>query len=66
MARAARELTALVASDPETALARTNLGLLRLQQGQTAAAVRELEEALRLAPGLRVAEEALAAAGSRE
>jgi tetratricopeptide (TPR) repeat protein len=62
IAGAGEELATVVASDPENALARTNLGLVRLQQGRRQEAVREFEEALRLAPGLPAAVEGLEAA----
>ena len=62
-AEAVRELRQLVADDPENAAALTNLGVVLMQQGRAAEARRYLEEALRLAPGLPQAVEALQAAG---
>ena len=45
--------------DPENAGGRTNLGLVLLQQGRLADARGQLEEALRLDPGLLPARQAL-------
>ncbi len=61
VARATRELAFVVEHDPDNALARTNYGLLLMGQGRTAEAASQLEEALRLAPSLTPASEALAA-----
>jgi tetratricopeptide (TPR) repeat protein len=56
--RASRELVLLVDQDPENALARTNLGLLLLQRNSKGAR-EQLEEAIRLDPGMTPAIEAL-------
>jgi len=60
-AEAVRELRQLVADDPENAAALTNLGVVLMQQGRAAEARQHLEQALRLAPGLPQAEQALQA-----
>jgi len=60
-ADAVRELRQLVADDPENAAALTNLGVVLMQQGRAAEARQHLEQALRLAPGLPQAEQALQA-----
>ena len=54
----------MLANDPQNALAHANLGLLMAQQGLTAAAERELEEALRLDPTLTAAAHALRSLGA--
>jgi tetratricopeptide (TPR) repeat protein len=63
--RASRELAFLVEHDPENAIARTNLGLVLMQQGRDREAEVQLEEAVRLAPTLAPAAEALALLGGR-
>lgn len=63
--RALRELAFLVEHDPENAIARTNLGLIFMQQGRGREAEVQLEEAVRIAPGLAPAAEALAALRGR-
>jgi len=65
LGEAARELRQLVADDPENAAALTNLGVVLIQQGRGAEARTYLEEALRIAPGMPQATEALAAIGGR-
>ncbi len=60
-AEAVRELRQLVADDPENVVALTNLGVALIEQGRAAEARRYLEEALRLAPGMPQAVEALRA-----
>ena len=60
---AAEELRRLVADDPENVGALTNLGVVLLQQGRAKDARAYLEEALRLAPGMPQAVEALRVAG---
>ena len=62
-AEAVRELRQLVADDPENVVALTNLGVALIEQGRAEEARRYLEEALRLAPGLPQAVEALRASG---
>jgi tetratricopeptide (TPR) repeat protein len=57
--RATSELAFVVEHDPDNALARTNLGLLLMTRGRTQDAAVQLEEALRLAPGMTAASEAL-------
>jgi tetratricopeptide (TPR) repeat protein len=63
--RASRELAFLVEHDPENAIARTNLGLILMQQGRSREAEVHLEEAVRMAPGLAPAAEALASLKGR-
>ena len=58
--RAARELAFVVEHDPDNAMARTNYGLILMDQGRHAAARVQLLEAMRLAPDLPVAGQALA------
>jgi tetratricopeptide (TPR) repeat protein len=58
------ELERLVADDPENVSALTNLGVVLLQQGRAAEARSRLEQALRLAPGMPQAIEALRAIGA--
>jgi Flp pilus assembly protein TadD len=53
-----------VADDPENVSALTNLGVVLLQQGRAAEARQYLEQALRLAPGMPQAIEALRAIGA--
>jgi Flp pilus assembly protein TadD len=65
LGEAARELRQLVADDPENAAALTNLGVVLIQQGRAAEARTYLQEALRIAPGMPQATEALAAIGGR-
>ena len=60
-AEAVRELRQLVADDPENVAALTNLGVVLMEQGRAQDARAYLEEALRLAPGLPQAVEALRA-----
>jgi Flp pilus assembly protein TadD len=60
---AAEELRRLVAEDPENVSALTNLGVVLIQQGRAGEARRYLEDALRLAPGMPQALEALRAIG---
>ena len=62
---AADELRRLVADDPGNVNALTNLGVVLMQQGRAGEARRYLEEALRLAPGMPQAIEALRAIGAR-
>ena len=57
--RAIAELQRVLIDQPENLLARTNLGLLRLEQGRTAEAAREFEAALRVDPAFGPAAEAL-------
>ena len=64
-AEAVRELRQLVADDPENVAALTNLGVALIEQGRAAEARRYLEEALRLAPGLPQALDALRAMAAR-
>jgi Flp pilus assembly protein TadD len=61
--RAARELTRVLAIDPENAGAHTNLGLVLAQQGQFERAVREFREALRIDPQQAEARTALEVLG---
>jgi tetratricopeptide (TPR) repeat protein len=63
--RASRELAFLVEHDPENAIARTNLGLILMQQGRSREAQVHLEEAVRIAPELAPAAEALASLRER-
>ena len=65
VAGATRELAFLVERDPDNALARTNYGLLLIEQGRPGEAEPHLREAVRLAPGLAPANEALAAIDRR-
>jgi len=60
-AEAVRELRQLVADDPENVAALTNLGVALIEQGRPSEARPHLEEALRLAPGMPQATEALRA-----
>jgi Tfp pilus assembly protein PilF len=52
-------LTRLVDQDPENAVARTNLGVVLIQQGKVEQARAQLEAALRSDPGLEPARQAL-------
>ena len=61
---AARELRQLVKDDPENAGALTNLGVVLLQQRRAREARPYLEEALRIAPGMPQAAEALRTIGA--
>jgi Flp pilus assembly protein TadD len=56
---ALRELTRLVDQDPDNAVARTNLGVVLIQQGRVEQARAQLEAALRADPSLGPAREAL-------
>lgn len=58
--RAARELAFVVEHDPDNARARTNYGLILIEQGSRGEAEAQLREALRIAPTLGPAAEALA------
>ena len=58
-----RELRQLVADDPENVVALTNLGVALIEQGRPSEARHHLEEALRLAPGMPQATEALRGIG---
>jgi tetratricopeptide (TPR) repeat protein len=58
--RAARELAFVVEHDPDNAMARTNYGLILMDQGRPREARVQLVEALRLAPTLATASQALA------
>jgi tetratricopeptide (TPR) repeat protein len=60
---AAHELRQLVSTDPENAAALTNLGVVLLQQGNVDEARLYLTEALRIAPGMPQAIEALRVIG---
>ena len=60
---ALRELTRLVEQDPDNAVARTNLGIVLIQQGRVAQARAQLEAALRADPGLGPARNALESIG---
>jgi tetratricopeptide (TPR) repeat protein len=60
---AMRELVRLVDQDPDNAVARANLGVVLIQQGRVAQARAQLEAALRTAPGLESARQALDAIG---
>ena len=59
MDQASRELTRLVEQDPDNAVARTNLGLVLIQQGKVEQARVQLEAAVRSDPGLEPARQAL-------
>jgi Flp pilus assembly protein TadD len=59
MDQASRELARLVDQDPDNAVARTNLGVVLIQQGKVAQARVQLEAALRSDPTLDAARQAL-------
>ena len=61
--RATRELTRVLAIDPDDARAHTNLGVVLERQGQVERAVREFQEALRIDPQQPEARLALEALG---